>query len=186
MSATEPLERAMATAKSVLANVKAEDLDAQSPCAAWKVRDVINHLVGAGDFFVTSLGGESSAPGDVASGDFRAAYDAACERTLAAFNAPGAMEGMAQPPFGPMPAPAFLGLAVGDTFTHAWDLAKATGQSTDLDPEFAEQLLPQIQQSVPDAFRGEEGSGMPFIAKQDAPEGATAADRIAAFLGRTV
>jgi hypothetical protein len=35
-------------------------------------------------------------------------------------------------------------------------------------------------------FRGEEGSGMPFGAKKDAPEAASYADKVAAFLGRTV
>jgi hypothetical protein len=34
-------------------------------------------------------------------------------------------------------------------------------------------------------FRGAEGSGMPFGPKQEAPAGATNADKIAAFLGRS-
>jgi uncharacterized protein (TIGR03086 family) len=78
-----------------------------------------------------------------------------------------------------------MGLAPTDIFTHAWDLAKATGQSTDLNPELAAALLPQVEASIPDMFRGAEGSGMPFGAKQEAPAGATNADKIAAFLGRS-
>jgi hypothetical protein len=36
---------------------------------------------------------------------------------------------------------------------------------------------------LPDAFRGEDGEA-PFGPKQDAPAGATAADKVAAFMGR--
>lgn len=36
-----------------------------------------------------------------------------------------------------MPGAAFIGLRTNDVFTHAWDLAKATGLSTDLDHELA-------------------------------------------------
>lgn len=76
----------------------------------------------------------------------------------------------------------FLFLASVDTFTHAWDLARATGQSSDLDPELAEQLLAGAKASIPDSVRGAEP--MPFGPEQTAPANATAADRLAAFLGR--
>ena len=75
-----------------------------------------------------------------------------------------------------------LRLATTDTFAHGWDLAKATGQSTDLDPELAEGLLANAP--IPDTFRGDEP--MPFGPQQEAPPGATAADRLAAYLGRKV
>lgn len=85
-------------------------------------------------------------------------------------------------PFGEYPGAAFMGLATTDTFAHGWDLAKATGQSTDLDPELAETLLANA--AIPDGFRGDEP--MPFGAKREAPAGSTAADRFAAHLGRKV
>ncbi len=83
-----------------------------------------------------------------------------------------------------MPAVALLGLSVTDIFTHAWDLAKATGQSTDLDAGIAGALLEAARSSVQDSFRGPEGA--PFGPEHAAPAGATAADRLAAFLGREV
>ena len=64
------------------------------------------------------------------------------------------------------------------------DLAQATGQSTDLAPELAAALLEGAKASIPDEFRGPEGA--PFGPKQEAPTGATAADELAAFLGRKV
>jgi hypothetical protein len=52
-------------------------------------------------------------------------------------------------------------MAAGDIFTHGWDLAKATGQPTDLDPELAGALLARITQMLPDSMRGPEGQA-PF------------------------
>jgi uncharacterized protein (TIGR03086 family) len=101
------------------------------------------------------------------------------------------MEKTAKAPFGEFPAPAFMGLATTDIFQHAWDLAKATGQSTDLAPELAEALLAGSRASIQDAFRGPDGGpnqdqGPPFGLEQQAPAGACAADQLAAFLGRTL
>ncbi len=87
-------------------------------------------------------------------------------------------------PFGTMPGSAFMGLATTDTFVHAWDLAKSTGQSTDLDPTMAAALLAQSKAAIQDSFRGPEGA--PFGPEAEAPADASDADRLAAFLGRTV
>lgn len=123
----------------------------------------------------------SSVP-DFASGDYLAAYDEGVKASVAAFGADGAMEKMIKLPFGTFPGAAFLGLATTDAFTHGWDLAQATGQSTDLAPDLAAALLDGAKASIPDEFRGPEGA--PFGPKQEAPKGATAADELAAFLGR--
>lgn len=88
-------------------------------------------------------------------------------------------------PFGELPAGMYLGLATNDVFTHGWDLAKATGQQTDLDPDMAAELLAAMEAGLPDARRGPDGVA-PFGPKQSAPQGAGAADRLAAFLGRIV
>ena len=41
------------------------------------------------------------------------------------------MERSVELPFGTLPMPAWMGIATTDVFMHGWDLAKATGQSTD-------------------------------------------------------
>jgi uncharacterized protein (TIGR03086 family) len=183
---TEPYAQAIATSRTVLAAVTADQLDLDTPCASWKVRDLIDHLVGAQYFFLAGLRGTppSDAGAAASSGDFVAAYDAATAEALAAFSEDGALGKMYTLPFGTMPGMALLGLATNDTFTHGWDLAKATGQSTDLAPELAEMLLGQARMMIQPAFRG--GEGAPFGPEQTAPDGACAADRLAAFLGRTV
>jgi uncharacterized protein (TIGR03086 family) len=183
---TAPLDQAVTTARSIIANVKPDQLDAQSPCASWKVADVINHVIGGHHFFAATISGEPArgeAP-NFAAGDYLAAFDAASNASRGAFQAEGAMERMITLPFGTMPGSAVVGLLATDTLTHAWDIAKATGQPTDLAPELAAGLLGGVRGAIQDAFRGEDGKA-PFGPEREAPEGATNADRLAAFLGRT-
>jgi uncharacterized protein (TIGR03086 family) len=182
---TQPLEEAIASTRSILGNVTPDQLDHDTPCASWKVRDVINHVVGAHHFFTGALTGTPPAAGDPASGDFVAAFDDASRACVEAFQAEGVAERTITLPFGELPGAAVAGLVATDTLTHGWDLARATGQPTDLAPSLAATLLVAAEQNIPDAFRGPDGTA-PFGAKQQAPDGSTNADRLAAFLGRTV
>lgn len=183
---TQPLSAAIATAHDVLTRVDTSKLGDQSPCASWTVGELINHLVDAQAFFQAGLAGEPPSTGgdDHSKGDFVAAFDAAAQSALDAFGEEGALAKMVSLPFGDMPGAAFMGLAINDTLVHAWDIAKGTGQDTNLAPELAEQVLEQSRASIRPDFRGPEGA--PFGPEAQAPEGACAADRLAAFLGRTV
>jgi uncharacterized protein (TIGR03086 family) len=184
---TQPLKMVNTSTRSVLANVTADQLQNTTPCASWNVAGIINHIIAGQGFFVAGVTGQppSREEVDYSAGDFLAAYDAATQAAVDCFEADGALDGMVKMPFGEMPGRAVLGLAMTDTFTHGWDLAKATGQSTDLAPELAAQLLASGRQMIQPAFRGEDGSA-PFGAEQECPEGASNADQLAAFLGRTV
>lgn len=186
---TEALERAIASTRRVLTHVTPDQLEGPTPCASWKVRELVNHIVGGANWFATCTD-QGTAPEvddtedtDYAATDFVAAFDEATKRAVASFNVPGATEKTIQLPFGGLPGAMFLGLATTDTFVHGWDLAKATGQATDLDPDLADQLLAAAQGAIPDQFRGPDGQA-PFGAVVEPPPGASAADRLAAFLGR--
>jgi uncharacterized protein (TIGR03086 family) len=183
---TALLEQAIASTRGVLATVTPEQMDTETPCASWKVRELVNHIVGGQYFFVAGVEGvpPTAAAGDFASGDFLATFDEGSTKCVAAFQGDGVMSKMLTLPFGTMPGSAFIGLAATDTFTHGWDLAKATGQPTDLSPELAAQLLAGAKQAISPAFRGAEGA--PFGVEQPTPPGASNADQLAAFLGRTV
>jgi uncharacterized protein (TIGR03086 family) len=182
---TQPLEEAIASTRSVISNVTADQLDDPTPCASWKVRDVINHVVGTQHYFVGALTGTTPADGDPASGDFVAAFDEATSDLLTAFRAEGVADTLITLPFGELPGAAVAGIAATDTFTHGWDLARATGQPTDLAPDLAADLLAGAEQNISDAFRGPDGEAL-FGQKQETPDTASNADRLAAFLGRTV
>ena len=181
---TELLEQAIASTRGVLVNVSKEQLGDDTPCAAWKVRDLINHIVGGQYFFEAGVNGAPPAGGDTefSAGDVVSAFDEAAERCLAAFRTDGVMAKMLTLPFGQMPGSAFVGLAATDTFAHGWDLAKATGQNTNLAPDLAGQLLMGAKQSISPAFRSADGAV--FGPEQTAPADASNADQLAAFLGR--
>ena len=183
---TEALAQAFATTRGVLADVKPEQYGAPTPCASWNVRDLVNHIVGGSHWFAATVEGGTAAPPtevDWSAGDVLASYDEGIAASLAAFGAPGALDKTVTLPFGEFPGAFYMGLATSDQFTHGWDLARATGQSTDLSPELASALLDQVKLAVPDQFRGPDGQA-PFGVALEAPASATAADRLAAFLGR--
>jgi len=183
---TQPLQMAQDVVRQVMQNVSDDQLSQQTPCSSWDVAGLINHMVGGNQFFASGVRGQAPSVEETnwAAGDWRAAYDEQASAALAAFSEDGALERMVELPFGTMPGAAFMGFAMTDTFQHAWDLAKATGQDTNLAPEMAQQLLAQCQQSIQDEFRGPEGA--PFGAQAECADDACAADQLAAFLGRQV
>lgn len=184
---TAPLQAAIASTRAELAAVRPEHLGLATPCQSWKVHELINHVVGAQHFFLAVVEGAppSGAQQDFASGDYLGAFDDISVRLVAAFAADGVMDKVLTAPFGQVPGRAFIGFAVNDTFVHGWDLARSTGRSTDLAPELAAGVLVGAKATIPAAMRGEDGK-MPFGPIQDAPTGASNADKLAAFLGRIV
>ena len=177
---------AVASTRSVLEQVSAEHMASATPCASWNVKELVNHVVGGQHFFIAGLKGTppSADEVDYSAGDFLASFDEATASMVEALSEEGAMEKMLTLPFGEMPGAALAGLAATDTFVHGWDLAKATGQSTDLAPELAAGMLEASKQMIQESFRGPEGA--PFGAEQPCAEGACNADQLAAFLGREV
>ncbi len=185
---TENLERAYSVARSVVANVKGDQLDDPTPCASWHVRDLLNHMIGGTFWAATAVkNGNSdvveSLTTDYTDRNLAAAYDEGIERSVAAFAA--GQDGVVTLPFATLAVPAFQGIITTDAFVHAWDLARATGQPTDLDPELAAQLLEVARVMIQPAFRGDDGKA-PFGVEQPAPPNASKGDELVAFLGRTV
>jgi uncharacterized protein (TIGR03086 family) len=181
----EVLEQAFASTGGILANVSGDDLDLPTPCASWSVRDLVNHIVGGTNYFsVTAETGAAPPVGDAdhTTGDFKREFEQGAQRAVKAFSAPGAMEKTMNLPFGQIPGSIFVLIAATDTFTHGWDLAKATGQPTDLDPALADQLF-QAAQVIPDEMRGADGQA-PFGPKVEVPASASAANKLAGFMGR--
>jgi len=182
-----PLSRAFASTRAVLAEVAPGQLDTPTPCRSWDARALINHFVGSARWGAAAISGTPSAAtdDDYAAGDFLACYDESIEVALAAFGSPGVLDRTIGLPFGDFSGAALLSMVVRDQFTHGWDLARAIGHPTDLDPGLAGELLVQARVEVFDAYRGPEGQAF-FGPAADVPAGAGPADRLAAFLGRAV
>ncbi|HEY6295605.1 MAG TPA: TIGR03086 family metal-binding protein [Streptosporangiaceae bacterium] len=186
-ASADVLERACRSTAAILEMVRSTDLDRPTPCASWNVRDVVNHIVGGTGYFaelaekgaVTDRGDDP----DCTATDFAATFRREADRLVAAYRAPGAMTRPMQMPFGELPGSVCVWIAAGDIFTHGWDLAKATGQPTDLEPDVAVRLLTQIEPILPDEMRGPDGEAA-FGPRVEIADSAPAADRLAAFEGR--
>ena len=182
---TSRLDRAFTSTRAVLAAVRPEQLDVPTPCASWDVRELINHFIGTAHWAAAVMSdNDVTDQRDFTAGDYLATYDTYIRDALAAFETPGALDKTVRLSFTEMSGAAFMGLAAVDQFTHGWDLARAIGRATDLDPELAEELLIQTKATVADALRGPDGAA-PFGPVAEAPADAVPADRLAAFLGRT-
>ena len=74
-----------------------------------------------------------------------------------------------------VPATPALGQHTSDPVVHAWDVARATGDTDELDPELAEAALVWGCENLEPAFRGQAlGPDVPV------PENALVYDRLAA------
>jgi uncharacterized protein (TIGR03086 family) len=180
------LDRALSSTMTVLQKVQPGDLDAATPCASWDVRGLINHFVGTARWWAGVVSGtDEPADSDYAAGDFVDAYEESGRIAAAAFEADGVLSRMIRLPFGEFPGAAVRGMAALDQFAHGWDLARAIGYPSDLDPELATELLGAARLAITDALRGPDGQA-PFGPVVPAPAGAGPADQLAAYLGRSV
>jgi uncharacterized protein (TIGR03086 family) len=180
------LSRALQGTLTVLTKIQPGQLDAPTPCASWDVRALINHVTGSARWWAGTISGAADpAAADYAAGDYAAAYQESIQIALAAFGADGVLDRTVRLPFGELPGAVVLGMAATEQFTHGWDLARATGQPTDLDPDLAAELLGQARLAITDAYRGPDGEAL-FGPVRPAPAGASPADQLAAFLGRAV
>jgi len=186
----EMVETAIDRAGVVLRGVSSDQYGLDTPCRSWRVRDLINHMVAATQWFAESVDsgvapeGDDDVSVDVTGGDVLAAYADGSKRAIAAFSERGVMDKTVKLPFGDVPCSAFAKFAAMDQYVHAWDLAKATKQPTDVMPEFAEELLVFCRRAVTDDMRGPEGVAL-FRPEVAISNNASAPDRLAAYLGRT-
>ena len=115
-----------------------------TPCADWDVRALVNHVTGEALWTPPLMARQTIEDvgdrfdGDVLGADPTAAYDESAGAASEAFHAPGAMEAPCAVSYGPVPGEVYLGHRFVDVVVHGWDVAKATGQDTTLDPELVE------------------------------------------------
>ncbi|MFD3517639.1 TIGR03086 family metal-binding protein [Streptomyces sp. NPDC058657] len=165
----------------VVAAVEPGQLDGATPCADWDVRALLNHLVHENLLWAGLADGapRSGLPSDHLEGNHVEAFRGASSAALTAFGRPGMLDRR----YGPAPGWRLVEQLVIEMLVHGWDLAKATGQPRDLVPDIAESALPVVREIVGGLPRTASGS---FAPAQPAPAGASALDRLAAYLGRAV
>ena len=180
------LERTLAQTGAIIAHVRPGQATLPTPCASWDVRALVNHVVhDVQQFTVTVHGGEWDPPAtDVIGDDWEGAFREGAASLLAAWRRPGALEQTVRLPFGEFPAGWRIGQQITDLAVHGWDIAKATGQPTDLDPEVGQLALDWGRENLTPEFRGDEASGQSFGFEVAVADDAPLYDRLAAFFGR--
>ena len=98
-------------------------------------------------------------------------YKDLAAQALSVAKSPGALESKVATPIGEMPGSMFLGGCCMDNIIHCWDLAKATGQDTKLDPQAVEA---SYRMFVPEAFDQGRVAGLIGSVEASADEGMAA------------
>jgi uncharacterized protein (TIGR03086 family) len=181
------LVRAVGQAGDLVAGVKPEQADLPTPCRSWNVRQLIEHLIhDLEQFTKTASGGRAdwSAPAAEVEESWVQAYQSRADALTAAWG-PAELTGTTElPGLGEVPARTPLDMQVAELAVHAWDLATATGQSMDLDPEVAEVGLALMRANLAPQFRGTEAEGKSFGPEVDPGPDAGPYERLVAFAGR--
>lgn len=168
-----------------VAQVAPDQWDAATPCAAWNVRELVNHIVGEQLWSVPLFAGATLAEvgdrfdGDLLGADPVKAAAQAGEDAQAAVSEPGAMERIVHLSFGDTPAEEYVSQLFADHLVHGWDLAVAIGADRTMDDEAVRVCQDWFEQRE-DMYRGAGIIGP----KVDVPADASAQDRLLAAFGR--
>jgi uncharacterized protein (TIGR03086 family) len=187
ISTMEPMEsfdRAAAAASDIVDGIGDDQYGLSSPCAGWTVRSVLNHIV-VGNLTVAAITAGKRHPDravDRLGRDPRAAFAKSITDTRAVLSEPDLFERTVTTPVGEAPGVLLVHMRVAELVVHGWDLATATGQSTDIDPDLAEHVMANWKARLGDKPR----TLVPFEDPQPVPADASAADRLAGYLGRSV
>ena len=188
----EMLRKTTLRVKEVVANVGQSQAQDPTPCAEWDVRGLLNHLIGGLEFTAGCIAGSppNIRPADADSSYLDEpdvavlieAYHTLLDRVLRSGSEPGALDGVVTTPnFGDMPvSQIFVGTTM-DQFIHGWDLAKATGQDTTLDPDLVEFAYGML---VSGGF-ADMGRHAGFIGPEiPVPTDSSPQDKLMAYMGR--
>jgi uncharacterized protein (TIGR03086 family) len=114
-----------------------------TPCTAWDVRALVNHVIGANRRYTMLLRGapagavEATRAADHIGVDAVSSFSTSANETEDAFREPGALDRVVHHPTGDRTGRELLSMRVLDVSVHTWDLARAIGADENLDPELA-------------------------------------------------
>jgi uncharacterized protein (TIGR03086 family) len=176
----ELLDAGIKHTRKYVRGVKPADLTKSTPCTQWNVQQLVDHFTGTAWWVATALGASkpTTTPGSASE-----AYDAATNAALQAARAPGALNKQVMGPMGEMPAAQALGMACADIFIHGWDLAKATGQDTKLDPKLVDACHGMIAAMPAAQLEGARRQGA-FGPEVKVPPTASTQDKLLGLTGR--
>jgi uncharacterized protein (TIGR03086 family) len=185
MSAIHDLHaRALQATTAIVANVRAEQFGDPTPCSEFDVLALLNHMVAGNLRFVAFAAGETGeatpATGQFVNGEALTPYRHSAEAVRRAWQDPALLETVVHLPIGDVPGAVALGIHTVEAIVHGWDLAAATGQPTEIEPELYAAAWLHCK-DIDDDLRG---PGRPFGPAVTPPPDASDTDRLVAWLGR--
>ena len=139
--------RANVRFSAVVDGIAGDQWDEPTPCTLWSVRELLAHNVSESLWVPPLMAGETVASvGDRFDGDVLGvrparAWAATVEPAAAAMEDEGAIERTVHLSFGDLPGAEYAKQRIVDLVVHSWDLARATGQSEDLDAGLVQACL---------------------------------------------
>lgn len=179
------LERALDQTTEVIASIPADEGGLPTPCPAWDVDALVRHLVGQDlrNFLTTVRGGTADwqAPAAPMDEDWATAFETRAGQLLDAWRAADLDQLTDMPGGRQAPLRTRADQQIAELAMHSWDLAKATDQHVELDPELAEYALAWSHQMLRPEYRGPDKA---FGFEIPVPAEAPSYDRLAGWFGR--
>jgi len=173
----------------IVSGIVAGELGDPTPCPKYDVAGLIDHLVEAGHRAAALGRGQAPPPGDesphVELSDAPAQLRSAAHQAAQAWGDNASLSVRHTMPWGEEYTGATLvDMYVAELATHAWDLARATGQINMLDPSLAMPALKGARAWIKPQYRNLVEPGAPFGREIDPAPDADDWERLAAFMGR--
>jgi uncharacterized protein (TIGR03086 family) len=160
--------------------------DAPTPCTAWDVRALVNHMTRGNLNYVGLLRGATreeflaARDADALGDDPVTAFTDSVRACAAAFAEAGALDLVVDYPLGKLTGRRALAVRTTDSTVHTWDLARALGADETLDPG----LVAWIDENHDDIFAGLELNPRVFADPPPSAPGASRQDRLLTRFGR--
>lgn len=176
-ASVELLGRALDYTQARLAAVRGGMLDRPTPCAGWRLSDLLVHMEDSLDAFTEAAGGQVAVHlTHTTAGRIAAIEEKACA-LLGAWSRPGPGDVLVGGL--DLASPLLVATAALEITTHGWDVGRATDRAP-VPAELASALLPVAHLTVTSVDRGVRFAPEVPVAP-DAPDDL----RLLAFLGRT-
>ena len=181
------LARALDQAGGLIAGSGPEQAHLPTPCRSWTVAHLVGHLVSDLTNFATAVSGgqpDWSRPAAGIDNDWAGAFAAARRGLDEAWSSADLQAQVPTMGGGSAPVLSRADQQIAEFAVHAWDIARATGQSEDLDAGVAEYGLQWARRNLSPQFRGPEDEGKSFGPEVPVPDDAPAYERLAGWFGR--
>ncbi len=184
-----PLDRFLLASNGFAHHLRAvppDGWDAPTPCTAWDVRALVNHMTRGNLNYIGLLRGAtreeflSARDADALGDDPVAAFAESVRACAAAFAEAGALDRVVDYPLGKLTGRRTLAVRTTDSTVHTWDLARALGADDTLDPG----LVEWIDESYDDIFAGLALNSRVFADPPACAPGASRQDRLLTRFGR--